>query len=155
MPNSLDPITDLTFGGVDLQRVDLSVHLVVISGLYELPMVRGTDRIVPHRTGRTFRSRVADTRKIMLEGYVTGQGDTDAEVLDDFAELMLLMGSTFDPTADPAALAGTLPNGRTISILARAVPPMLIDEVARSRAARLNIELESVVPDWTISSGGS
>lgn len=139
----------LTFGGTDLQQNPIGIFLEIVDGLLGTASVRGTDTVVPGLTGRIARNRTGDTRRIELRGLVAGNGATEALQQSDFWTLAATLRTLFDPTASPASLVATLPNGTTATILARTLPTMMWDQIVPS-LARVTIELESVAPNWTI-----
>lgn len=145
----LIPIETLVYDGTSLMRDD-GLFLAIKRGLGEIPVVRGTDTVVPGQTGRTARARVADRMAIELEGYVRGIGTTGDDEASAYYDLVLEMQTLFDPTKDPAVLSATLVNGANLTINARAVPPLLWEETILGRLARLNVQLESVDPYWTV-----
>jgi hypothetical protein len=67
-------VIGLTFDGTDVQRSDLGIFLELVRGLGEPPEVRGVDVVIPARSGRYVRNRVADRLVIELRGYVMGTG---------------------------------------------------------------------------------
>lgn len=145
------PVTALTFDSTLLERDD-GFSLSLKRGLGEVATVRGVDTVIPGRAGRVFRARVADRMALELEGNIIGIGtfptSTDAEA---YYALVLEAQDLFDPTKDPAVLSCVLPDGSTATINVRVVPPILWDEKVPGLAARLNVALESVDPDWVIT----
>ena len=148
------PITDLEFDSVPLQRDDLSVVLEIKRGLGGVPTVRGSDQIVPGRSGRIPRARVADVTAIELEGVLEGTGPDDASRRADLVALREEMRALFDGTKDPAPLSCVLEDGSTATIDVRVVPPILWDELP-GYVVRVNVAMESVDPDWTVTPAGS
>lgn len=149
----LVPITDLTFDSVVLMRDD-GLFLQLKKGIGEIPMVRGVDQVIPRLAGRYPRARVADRMVIELEGLVRGipdEADDDPSEGEAYYTLVLAMKTLFDPTKAPASLSCVLPDGSTASINVRVVPPLLWDEIIPGRLARLNVSMESVDPDWTLT----
>lgn len=154
MTLDLLPHTGLTFDSTSLMRDDLSLFLAIKRGLGEIPTVRGEDQVVPGRAGRIARARVADQMSIELEGWVGGISDDDPVVITEpeaYITLVRELVALFDPTQVPKALACTLADGSTASILVRVSPPLLWDEKIAGRHAKLNVALVSVVPTWTIT----
>jgi hypothetical protein len=99
-------------GLVDLQRPDLSLFLEITEGLDGGLQVRGTDDLVPFRSGRLPVPRIPDARPIGLTGRVT---DTEASPLVGFRTGMDELLRIFDPIAttpdDPLILIATLEDG--------------------------------------------
>lgn len=148
MPNAV-AVIGLTFRAADLQRSDFSVFLEIIKGLNDLPSVRGTDVVVPGLTGRIVRNRVADKRDIVLSGFVRGVGGSPTESSDRaaFRVVMDEMRTLFDPTLTPGDLIATLENGSTARIAARTLN--LIEDNQLPTLSKINVELESVAPNWS------
>lgn len=147
-------VIGLTVDSVDVQDVD-GIFLEVKRGIGEVPEVRGVDLIVPAYAGRIVRNRVADRLPIILEGWVRGVGTASGasgedEDRADFATNRAALRVLFDPTADPVLLEATLEDGTTQSINARTLN-IVYDQVVPS-FARVNIEMESVDPDWVAGS---
>lgn len=149
---NLVPITALTFASTVLMRTD-GLFLQLKRGFGEVPLVRGVDQLVPRRSGRIPRSRVADKLSIELEGYVRGipdEGDNDPTEPEAYYTLVDELVTLFDPTADERTLSFLHPDGSTRSISCRVVPPLLWDEIIPGRLAKLNVALEAVDdPSWT------
>lgn len=150
------PITTLTCDGTVVMRDD-GLFLSIKKGLGEVPSVRGVDQVVPRREGKIARARVGDKMALELEGLVRGipdEGDDDPSEAAAYYTLVAEVRAIFDPTKDPWVLSVEMPNGDTWSINVRTVPPLLWEEIIPSRLARLNVALESVDPDWTITPAG-
>ena len=79
------------------------LRLSLIRGFAEPVEVRGEDVIVPGAVGRFSRNRVADVRRILLEGYI--MGNTPAE----WREATDLAMALFDTTLDPGDLQVVYP----------------------------------------------
>lgn len=149
MSNSIDTILrSLTFKGTDIQRSDFKIHLEVKRGFLESADVRGEDTIIPGATGRVPRNRKKDLRVIELEGTVRGEGATEDLRLSDFQDSCDALISLFDPAAATGTLSGTAWDGTTRSIVCRALPGNVWSMVLPGEAT-FNVQLLSVVPDWT------
>ena len=123
----------------------------VVRGLDDTPEVRGKDTVIPGTAGRTARSRVRDRRVIEIEGWVLGVGATHSAQTDDFRDAMETLRTLFDPTASAATLIVALEDGaRSASISCRPVN-MLVNYEGLSVGARVNVELEAIGSDWSIS----
>lgn len=145
-------IITLSWDGHDIQDIN-GLHLELVDGGPDQPaFVRGRDDIIPGRAGRSIRNRVSDNRDVDLAGFVTGVGATDALLQSDYWTNRLLLTSWFVPTADPATLTATLPNGDVYTIDARPQAPFRINEKLPGYAL-VGITLESVDPDWTLQVG--
>jgi len=144
-------VIGLTFKSVDIQRADFSIFLEIGRGLNELPEVRGKDTTVPGLTGRYFRNRVADVRKILLVGYVSGAEATtpvESELRRDFRHRVEELRALFDPTDAPGAITAALEDGGSATIDARPLN-IVWSQIAPSLAS-VSVELESVDPEWVI-----
>lgn len=154
----LDSVIALSFDGQSLQTFDADdrprIMLEIVIGLKETAEVSGSDQVIPHAIGRRPRTRRLDRRQLVLKGYVLGSGATRLEEIADFNDAAASVRELFDPTMAPADLVATLQDGTTYTIAARPLPTLSWSDHGPS-AADLSVELESVVPDWTIASGGS
>lgn len=151
MPNNIPArLTSLTFDSTDLQRSDLSVHFDIV---FDTLDVRGQDTIVPSAAGRTARNRKADVRHIGLRGVIQGTGASEAARLSSWQNLRDEIEALFDPTADPATLAGTGHDSSSRSILARTAPGLVWSDDGVPGLETVTVVLDSVVPDWTVTGG--
>jgi hypothetical protein len=151
----------LTYRGVDLQTD--GIHLDLRSGLHEPATVRGEDDVIPGAAGRDLGARRKDTRRIILEGHVRGQGGTRDERALDFRTSSDALAVIFDRSLDP----GTLEVDETAPALFPEAAPYLGLTGARTITARVvnvitgpvlahmsyqtySVELESVdsPPEW-------
>lgn len=123
----------------------------LVRGLDDSWDVRGKDTVIPGAAGRTARSRVRDNKKIELELWVFGLGTSNAAQTDDFRDAMETLRSLFDPTAAAATLIVALEDGvRSASISCRTIN-MIVAEYIGPVGAQLNVELEAIGNDWSIS----
>jgi hypothetical protein len=146
-------VIGLSFDSTDIQQNPIGIFLEIKRGLYEGPEVRGEDTVVPARTGRIARNRMADRWVIELEGYVSGLGSTEDAQREHFLDLADIIGALFDPTAMPATLQAEMQDGGTRTIEARTLPTVLWNQVVPSMA-KVNIQLEAVEP-WVVTVAGS
>ncbi len=116
MSNTVSDVTGLTYGGLDLQAADLSVHFWIEQGLYEQPDVRGSDSVIPSADGRVPRLRRVDVKRWVLRGLVQGTGVSYAAQKTNFLSSYNTLAAVFDPTLVPQTLAASSP---AISVLAR------------------------------------
>jgi hypothetical protein len=142
-------VIGLTYRGTDIQDPD-GIFLELLRGLRERGEVRGTDRVVPNAAGQVPYNRVAHRRVIHLRGWVVGTGATDAARKSDFVANAAAYDALFDPTLDPGELVATLEDGSTATIDARTLPGDIWDH-AGPVAAIVDVELESVDPDWVVT----
>jgi len=142
-------VTDLTFDGTELQPEDGSFVFWFVRGSPgTAPLVRGRDVVIPHAAGRIARSRQADLLPIEIEGRIL------ASTPGGYRQTVRGLMTLFDGVAEPRALACLLEDGTTTAeILARPVPPVLLDDYVASHAARINVAFEAVAPYWTIEEG--
>lgn len=147
-------LSDLTFGGVDLQRPDLSIHLDLISGLNDGKRVRGQDTVIPGARGRTARDRMADGRDIVLAGWLQGTGATEALRLASYQNLRDEMEALFDPEDAPDTIVGKAADGTWREIDARTVS-IVWDPAPVNGLGRLSIAMDAAEPDWLVTGGGS
>jgi len=145
-------VIGLTYGGTDVQQNPIGIFLEIIHGLNEVPSVRGVDTVVPGLAGRIARNRVTDVLTLELQGMVAGNGSDEATQREDFRDLVTTLRALFDPTVT-ATLVATPEDGGTWTIAARTLN-IIWNQIVPS-LAMVNIQLESVAPDWTIAAAGS
>lgn len=151
MTNAAAPI-GLTFAGTDIQKSDFGIFLEIVSGLHDGLSVRGVDTIIPGLEGRVARNRVADRRIIQLAGYVSGTGTGLTTQRSTFRDNAQAVEALFSLTAAPAVLSATLEDSTVMEINARTIE-IHFGQVWGSVVQRVEIDLESVTPDWV--AGGS
>lgn len=136
----------LTFKGNNLQPANRSLFFEIAEGLHEPPGVRGRDTIVPSLAYRIHRNRVNDSLPIVLVGWVSGIGATDAAKASSFTATMKLVRTWFDPTTGAGNLVAGLNDATTgtISAVARDVAP---GPLVWAAFRRISIELEAFA-DW-------
>lgn len=139
-------VVGLTFDGTDIQDLD-GIFLEITRGLVEPPEVRGVDLIVPAYAGRIVRNRVGDRLSIILEGWVRGVASDEDSDRADFVINRAAFRTLFDPRAEPADLVATLEDGSSQTIAARTLN--VVPEQIVPSFMRVNVEMESVDPDWT------
>ena len=104
----------------DLQTIVSGVPRVFLEliegGPHATPETRGADRTMPYRTGQLYGPRRADRLPILLRGWVTGTGATEALQRSDTAAARAEMRSLFDPTAGPGELKVTTEQGTVWTI---------------------------------------
>lgn len=135
-----------TIGLVDLQRIDLNVFLQITEGLDELPTVRGSDDLVPFRTGRLPLPRWGDSRRLVLDGWIAGTAGASAPA--SFRGYVDSVKRALDPAGDEErVLVATLEDGTTRWIRCR--PRNLMWGERYGDEARLvSVELEALDPYW-------
>jgi hypothetical protein len=144
----------ITYRSVDLQGDGFCLDIV--KGLHEPATARGKDSIAPGQDGRYARNRKKDVRRILLEGYIRGVGETLQERRESFFDRVEGIMSTMDRSAAPGTLSvdgGTygLGAGEEWTINARCINVMGGPMMAQWTAQEFSIELESVDPDWVAS----
>lgn len=147
MTNAVATIA-LNWRGTDIQEPfgDAAyMFLEIVRGYFEPSSVRGSDIVVPARVGRLAGVRIRDVRQPVLQGIVCGAVGATAGTT--FRAKVDTIMALFDPTvsgtlvATPAGgAARTLASCRTTSILWDDITPDY---------SRVNIELESIAPEWT------
>jgi hypothetical protein len=138
----------LTYNAIDIQVFD-SIFLEITHGLSDSPTVRGIDVTVPGLVGQVARPRRFHERRILLSGFVRGDGDTEAGRRTSFRANMDVLLALFDAAGDPHALVATAEDGSTRSIEARTLSVMSIEQ-SPSEWADVSIELVAVA-DWVIT----
>ena len=144
-------VVGLTYRGTDIQDLD-GIFLEIYRGLFEPVEVRGVDLVVPSATGQSVRNRKGHRRSIGLRGWIRGV-DSSAPIDEagdraDFATNRAAFETLFDPTLDPGALVATLEDGSSRTIDARTLNA--IPDQAVPTLVYVDIELESVDPNWTV-----
>lgn len=155
----------LTYRSVDLQTT--SIHLDLRSGLYEPATVRGEDDVVPGAAGRDVGARRKDTRRIILEGHIRGQGGTRDERAEDYRVSADALAAILDRSLDPGELsvgpiapdlfpdaAPYLGLTESRSLNARVVNVISGPVLAHMSYQTLSVELECVdsPPEWVAES---
>jgi hypothetical protein len=156
VPNGLPAyLRSLTYGGVDLQRSDLSLHLDISEGLNDGLRVRGKDTVVPSLAGNMPRNRVADVRDIRLTGWAQGGGATEVERLaawqalrDELEELFTTVGEAVDRIQ---TLEGIALDGSTRSIDC-ATEVVLWTPSEAFAAGVIAVQLVATTPTWATAS---
>jgi hypothetical protein len=137
-------VIGLNFAGYDVQRADLNVMFEITEGLDELPAVRGSDELIPFRSGRLSQKRTADHRPLVLTGWIAGAGATPEA---SYRAYLDGLKKVLDPTRDPGLLVATLTDGSVRWI--RAVPRDLIGGDRIGYEFRpLSVELDALDPYW-------
>ena len=139
----------LTYRGTDIQEAfgaSGAMFLEIVRGLNEPAAVRGSDIIVPGKTGRLQGSRQKDLRTVELEGILWGA--TGATERTTYRTKVATFQALFDPTI-AGALVATLEDGTTTKTLANTRTLSVAWDHIAPGAARVNVLLESTAPDWT------
>jgi len=144
-------VIPLTFDSVDIQFADFGIFLEIREGLNEPAQVRGVDIIVPGADGRVARNRRKDTRRVVLAGWVMGNGTDTATARSNYRSNVETIETLFALDAAPAVLVATLENGVQKSLNARTLNVIYSPQIA-SELDYLTIELEAVGPDWAVGS---
>lgn len=134
----------LTLDGLDI-RSRSTIYLELMRGYFEPPSVRGEDIIIPGADGRTTRTRRADQRYVLLEGYVTGSSAANWNT--NVAALMAkLDGSLVNLVVADNYLGST----GTHTLAVRCVSPPVGGEPTYGVLYQAwSVELLSVSPDWS------
>lgn len=144
----------LTYDGTDLQDPD-GILLEITRGLFETGDTRGVDVTVPGLDGQVVRPRRFHERRILLAGYVRGDGMDQATRRADFWNNLDQLRTLFDETGLPKALVATVPDGTTRTCDARTLPDgRIVVEQIQSEFATVSIELVAL-EDWLIEATGS
>jgi hypothetical protein len=143
-------IRPTSYAGTALETASLSLYLEVTYGLNEQPDVRGKDSVVPHLAGQIPRNRMAHDRRILLTGWVAGDGATDALAKASFQDTFDTLSVLFASDRDVANLVVTAPDATTRTISARPLN-IVVKEIVPSQFAEVTVELLSVAPHWTVA----
>jgi hypothetical protein len=111
-------VIGLDWDGFDLQRADLDILFELTEGLDDLPQTRGSDDVIPFRSGRLPQDRIADHRPVVATGWVTRPS---ASVASAYRAYVDSLKAKLDPTGPPHILVATLEDGskRWINAVAR------------------------------------
>jgi hypothetical protein len=152
----------LNYRALDLQSS--TTHFDLRSGFVEPPTVRGEDDVIPGAAGRDVGARRADTRRIILEGHIRGEGgDRDAraasfrtasDALAAVIDRELTPGELIVGPESPAMFPDSAPYlglADHYSLNARVVNAISGPVQAHMSYQTWSIELECVdsPPDWT------
>lgn len=122
MPTTIAVITGLTYGGVDLQDLSaghLRIYFELASGGPDwAPEVRGDDRTIPYRDGQIYSPKRPHRLPILLSGFVSGEGATEALQRADTATARQEMYTLFLPWGGVKTLTCTTEDGTSWSISA-------------------------------------
>lgn len=138
----------LTYNAIDIQDAD-GIHLEITAGLNDSPTVRGIDVTVPGADGQVARPRKFHERRVLLSGFVRGDGATESDRRSDYQDKMTTLVGLFDVTAAPVDLVATLPNSAVGTIAARALS-VACAELVPAEFANVSIELLAV-EDWSFA----
>ncbi len=136
----------LQFRSVDLQANGLKFHLT--KGFLTPAAVRGEDYIVAAKDGRSSGNRVADTRSLLLEGYVQASTPAAWKTARDALLAILDEGGASPGTLRLDGTYYGIPSGHHYTITAR-VTNVIEGVVFAFTYQPFSIELESVDADWT------
>jgi hypothetical protein len=136
----------VTLGGTNVHATG-GIMLDVVSGFWNPAETRGVDTDVPTLAGRIARNRVPVRRAIVLDGTVTGTSASD------FASKMATLFALCDPTTPNTLAVDSAYLGASKSITVRYVNS-IVDYTKRGDGngptfASVNIEFESITPDWS------
>lgn len=131
--------------------------LDIVKGLHEPSEVRGQDFVSPGREGQYVGNRVHHVRNILIEGYISGMGDSLADRQEDFHTKTAAILATLDRALTPGTLEVDggdygLPDGDVWSIEARCMDAIGGPMMARWTAQEWSIRLFSLDPEWTVGS---
>lgn len=148
MPGAI-ALTALTYGGNNIHNEAGGIYFWVEHGLFEGIGVRGGDIVIPGRDGLIKANRRKSTRTIELMGNVFG---TDPNLTTRAGELVTRMTSvaSWFPLAARRTLVATLQGG-AVYTLDDCIVLNIIPEYITTDFARVNVEVESVIPDWVVT----
>ena len=150
MPSTIAVLTGLTYKGTDLQDFPRIFLQIVEGGPETSPETRGSNSTTPYRDGQTYGPRRADRLPIMLRGWVSGQGATEALARADTAVARRALFTLFDVTAGVGELAVTTEDGTQWTI--SAYPEVFLPEMEPTIPGHQGISVRLVAidpPEWT------
>lgn len=146
----------LTFDGEDIQNLD-GLFLEITYGLAESPDTRGIDVVVPGADGEVPRPRRFDKRKILLTGFVRGDGVTQELSRASYRGAVTAMIGLFQTgggaSYEPRDLVAALEDG-TIATVPCRTTSIETAEIIQSEYTNVSIELLAV-EDWSYETPGS
>lgn len=149
MPHSPVLPTGLTANGVDLTTTDLKkLFRIVTGGPEDNWVVRGDDTTIPTSRGRFPRNRVDDLLVIVADGFVQGDGVTEALARTDFLTIRLAIRALMVGTQDPYTLVHTDESGNEWSIQARPRNVLWSNDDSIPAFRRASLEWVAVEDDW-------
>lgn len=140
-----------SFRGTDLQTAN--IHFDLVRGFAEPPDVRGSDDIIPGAAGREQGAWQADTRRLVLEGWVKGTGATEAAKQQSWRSQTDALMALLDRTLAPGALVVSAPYlglaTGTKTIQAKCFDVMGGPIRSAMTFQEWSITLVALDPDWT------
>lgn len=144
-------VIGLSYDGYDLQREDLDVLFQITEGLDTLPETRGTDQVIPFRSGQLPQARIAHRRSVVARGWVAGAAPSPET---SYRAYLDGLKAVLDPTRAPAILVATLVDGSKRWINARPANPALIGgDLVGHEMRPMSIEWDALDPFWYGSNG--
>lgn len=146
----------LSYRAVNLQGAGFCLDIV--KGLHEPAAVRGTDFTVPGKQGQFAGNRKKHVREVILEGYISGVGNSLAERQEDFHAKTATIMAAMDRTLTEGALVVTggdygLPDDETWTLQARCADAIGGPMLGRWTAQEWSIKLFAVEDtEWDVSS---
>lgn len=143
------PIVPVTYDSIDVYDFDAGYGLELVSGLWEVPTVRGEDTVIPAAPGRLEQNRINDVLPLELRGLVRASTAslTKAAQLASYAANLRYLRTLFRPDRDRADLVATLPGGTTLTISARPLN-IVSNELVAGELAEISVSLEGY-DDWS------
>ena len=143
---------------LELQDVDAGYYFEIrAGGLDDVPEVRGSDVVIPGKSGRATYSRVSDSMVVSLHGIVMGAGSGVAAA-ESYRTRANALKAVFDPTADPFALTvhsplEGLPSGDTATLNVRFLRFVVGEQGQHFRIMDIECECVDSPPVWVVSEG--
>lgn len=147
----------LTFGSFGLSGSDPDICIDLLSGMFDIPSLRGADWIVPRLDGRIEGNRRKDLLILTAQGFVRGSGATPDDRREDFYSNVTALVAAIDPSLGIQTLTAAdgylgLPTGSEATISAR-VRSSSPGKVQNGQSYQLwSLEFECITPDWDIGS---
>lgn len=155
MPSAVAVITGLKFNGTDLQDANLRIFLQIVSGGPDAsPETRGGDRTIPYRRGQIYGPKRADKLTTMLEGWVAGQGSTEADQRDDTAAARQELFALFDVEGGEGTLEATTEDGTAWQL--NCYPDLFVPDYQPQVPTHVGVSVRLIAidpPNWV--AGGS
>lgn len=148
MPGAI-ALTALTYGGNNIHNEAGGIYFWIENGLFEGMTVRGGDIVIPGKDGLIKGNRKKSTRVIELMGNVFGTDPDPATRAGELITRLTTITPWFAMTARKTMVA-TLQGG-AVYTLADCIVLNIIPQYLTPDFARVSVEVESVVPEWTVS----
>lgn len=124
-------------------------------GFNNIPTIRGEDVLVPGRSGRIARNRIADVLAVPLSGWLVVPDGLAVDAARAAFRSSMRTLQTLLAGLDVVVLEAALEDGSIATLNVRVEPPVLVREQPAGLGATIDVDLRSVDPSWVITPAGS